>query len=77
MPYKRISELPDQVNVLPKNAKEIWMNVFNSQEERGLSEQRAIQSAWSAVKRSYKKDGDRWVEVSEYTKSSRLSKKKM
>lgn len=43
MPYKTISDLPKNVkHVLPKHAQEIFKEAFNS--------------AWSAVKKKYKKN---------------------
>ena len=67
MPYKGISELPEQVkNVLPDNAQEIYKEAFNSawdeydqpEERRGdrSREETAHRVAWSAVKNKYKKD---------------------
>lgn len=51
MPYARNRHLPDSVrSVLPEAAQSVWRNVFNSQEERGLSEERAFASAWGALK---------------------------
>ena len=67
MPYKTISELPDSVkDNLPKHAQEIYKEAFNSawdqydepEERRGDAsrEETAHRVAWSAVKKSYKKD---------------------
>ena len=50
MPYATNASLPDAVkDALPAQAQGIWRNTFNSQEKRGLSEQRCFQSAWAAV----------------------------
>jgi cation transport regulator len=65
MPYESISELPDSVrDHLPKHAQEIYQSAFNNAwEEYGHDEQRAHSVAWSAVKKSYKKDekSGRWI----------------
>lgn len=51
MPYARNSELPKGVrDALPESAQTIFRNVVNSQEERGLSTERAFASAWGALK---------------------------
>ena len=57
MPYKSPSELPEAVrNALPDKAARMFMHVVNSQEEKGLSTERAFASAWSQVKEHYTKD---------------------
>lgn len=57
MPYKNPSELPEAVrNALPDKAARMFMHVVNSQEERGVSTERAFASAWSQVKEHYTKD---------------------
>jgi cation transport regulator len=65
MPYNSIRELPDGVrDHLPKHAQEIYKSAFNNAwEEYNHDEQRAHSVAWSAVKRSYRKDeaSGRWV----------------
>jgi cation transport regulator len=72
MPYDKISELPDQVtDNLPKHAQEIFLAAYNNaydeyadpKDRRGDSgrEETAMKVAWSAVKQSYQKEGDRWV----------------
>lgn len=51
MPYASNDELPDAVrNALPAAAQSVFRNVVNSQEERGLSTQRAFASGWGALK---------------------------
>lgn len=66
-PYKKISELPDNVrDNVPKHAQEIYMEAFNSaweqydepEERRGDAsrEETAHRVAWSAVKKKYEKD---------------------
>lgn len=64
MPYGSIYDLPPSVqNVLPKKAQEIFRSAFNSawKEHPGDDEVVAFKIAWSAVKHSYEKDGDKWV----------------
>lgn len=69
MPYKNVSELPDNVkNVLPDHAQDIYKEAFNSAYERYKepSERRdnadreevAHRVAWAAVKKVYEKGGD-------------------
>lgn len=74
MPYNSISDLPDQVkDNLPKHAQEIYVASFNSAYEQyqdpdkrddptESTEEVAHQVAWAAVKNSYEKKGDEWVE---------------
>jgi cation transport regulator ChaB len=51
MPYASNAELPPAVrNALPAAAQSVFRNVVNSQEERGLSTERAFRSAWAALK---------------------------
>lgn len=72
MPYSKNSELPDNVkDNLPSHAQEIYRKAFNSawdeykdpDDRRGddSREEVAHKVAWSAVKKEYHKDGDRWV----------------
>jgi len=65
MPYDSIRELPDSVREnLPKHAQEIYKSAFNNAwEEYDHDEKRAHSVAWSAVKKSYKKDegSGRWI----------------
>ena len=76
MPYKKLSELPDSVqDNLPKHAQEIYRAAFNSawgeydspEERRGdaTREETAHRVAWAAVKKSYEKQGDRWIKKEE------------
>ncbi len=72
MPYKQISELPENVtNVLPKHAQEIFKEAFNSAWEQykdpderrddSSREDVARRVAWSAVKKTYEKGtDDKW-----------------
>ncbi|AIK96318.1 ChaB family protein [Candidatus Odyssella acanthamoebae] len=72
MPYTKVSELPDSVKAhLPTHAQEIYKSAFNnaweeyksSQDRRDDSsrEEVAHKVAWAAVKKKYKKQGDKWV----------------
>jgi uncharacterized protein len=61
MPYAKNSELPKNVSSLPEAAKTIWRKAFNSALDQGYDEERSAKIAWAAVKRSYKKEGDKWV----------------
>ena len=72
MPYSKLSELPDSVqDNLPKHAQEIYKEAYNSAwdeyadpaERRGDAsrEETAHRVAWSAVKKTYEKQDDRWV----------------
>jgi cation transport regulator len=71
MPYKNLSELPENVKtVLPKHALEIYLAAFNnawkayrkSDRRRGDSsrEEVAHKVAWAAVKHQYEKAGNEW-----------------
>jgi cation transport regulator len=63
MPYKQITQLPDNVkNNLPKHAQEIYKEAFNSAEEQYREEDRAHRVAWSAVEQKYEKnEKGNWV----------------
>ena len=66
MPYKSITSLPEAVRQhLPKHAQEIYMEVYNNAwdqySDRKDREAVAHKVAWSAVKKQYKKEGDKWV----------------
>ena len=72
MPYDKKSELPERVkDNLPKKAQEIFREAYNSawkqykdpKDRRGDAsrEEVANKVAWSAVKKEYKKEGDKWV----------------
>lgn len=62
MPYKSNRELPERVkNVLPQGAQTIYRKAFNNADEQYPIERIAHQTAWAAVKRKYKKKGDKWV----------------
>jgi len=66
MPYASISDLPDSVrNHLPEKAQQIYQETFNSAwdeySDHSDREATAHKVAWSAVKKQYRKQGDRWV----------------
>lgn len=61
MPYKSIEELPSKVKkVLPKAAQKLFMEVFNAAFNK-YGEEKAFKIAWAAVKKRFKKKGNRWV----------------
>ena len=73
MPYKTISDLPASVTEhLPKHAQEIYLAAFNNawdeyknpkdRRDKASREEVAHKVAWTAVKKSYEKRGDKWVE---------------
>ena len=71
MPYASNAELPLAVrNALPAAAQSVFRNVVNSQEERGLSTERAFASAWAALKTQgwIKGAGDKWHKVEKVLK---------
>lgn len=73
MPYARNTDLPDPVrDNMPAHAQEIYRRTFNSAWEdyqsretrwsrRATRESTAHKTAWAAVKKVYRKHGDRWV----------------
>lgn len=72
MPYKNNKDLPDNViNVLPEHAQDIYRAAFNSAWEEyaqadkrydhSSREETAHKVAWSAVKKKYKKDKEKWI----------------
>jgi len=64
-PWKRNSDLPKSVKVLPSTAQTLWRRVANSVLADGGSEERAIRIAWSQVKKQYHKNKDgEWVKSS-------------
>jgi len=48
------------LNKLPNKAKSLWESTFKAAKSKH-SEERAAKIAWSAVKKKYKKKGDKWV----------------
>ena len=77
MPYDTLDELPDSVkNNLPKHAQEIYQAAYNNawdeyanpderRDPEDTREETAHKVAWSAVKKQYEKDGERWVRKKE------------
>jgi cation transport regulator len=66
MPYRVNAELPASVrNHLPEHAQDIYREAFNHAFKAHAGEidreERSHMIAWSAVKRSYVKDGTMWV----------------
>lgn len=68
VPYASNADLPPGVRLhLPPHAQDIFRNAFNrAWEEYGASEPERIEEiahrvAWAAVKKRYRKLGDRWV----------------
>jgi len=67
MPYRENSDLPPSVrNHLPEHARSIYREAFNhafaAHAGDPRQEEAAHRIAWAAVKRSYEKIGDEWVQ---------------
>ncbi|MBJ3776583.1 ChaB family protein [Acuticoccus mangrovi] len=67
MPYATNNELPPSVRQhLPPHAQDIYRAAFNHAFDVRLrepgGEERAHRVAWAAVKRSYVKSGEAWVQ---------------
>ena len=69
MPYRTVEDLPDSLRAhLPAHAQEIFRAAFNNAwaSHAGQSsvdlEALAHRIAWAAVKRRYRKVGQRWVD---------------
>jgi cation transport regulator len=68
LPYASVEDLPAPVQShLPLHAQEIYLSAFNNAwteyENRGpaLRESTSHRVAWAAVKRKYRKSGERWI----------------
>ncbi|MDL1864900.1 cation transport regulator ChaB [Betaproteobacteria bacterium PRO5] len=72
MPYKKNEDLPENViHVLPSHAQDIYRAAFNNawkeyadpadRNEENSREETAHKVAWSAVKKLYRKEGDKWT----------------
>ena len=66
MPYKNLSELPDQVkHILPEEAQKIFLAAFNNAWEEYKTqddrEETAFKVAWHTVKEKYEKIDGEWV----------------
>jgi cation transport regulator ChaB len=59
MPYSKSSP-PKAVKSLPAGARAIFVSAFNAAVKE-YGEERAFKIAWAAVKRKYKKVGEKWV----------------
>ena len=68
MPYLVNEDLPPGVrNPLPEHAQDIFRAAFNhawaAHEGDPRQEEAAFRIAWAAVRRSYRKAGERWVRI--------------
>lgn len=65
MNYPKNSDLPESVrNALPDDAQTVFRTVANIKSKAGLSDERCMASAWSALeKQGFKKEGDKWIKV--------------
>ncbi|MFO1146837.1 MAG: ChaB family protein [Alsobacter sp.] len=66
MPYRHVDDLPPAVrDHLPPHAQAIFLAAFNSAWEAHAGEpdveEIAFRIAWAAVKRTFRKVGDRWA----------------
>jgi cation transport regulator len=62
MPYASNADLPESVkHVLPPHAQDTFREAFNHALDEYGREENAFRVAWSAVKKGYRKEGDRWV----------------
>ena len=68
MPYVRVEDLPLPIQAhLPQHAQAIYLSAFNNAwteyAARGPTQREEIahRVAWAAVKRKYRKAGDRWI----------------
>lgn len=67
MPYKKDNP-PDRIKHLPKHAQSIWISAYNSAyDQYGQDEERANKVAWAAVKKVYRKVGDKWVKKASFS----------
>jgi cation transport regulator len=67
MPYRSVLDLPPAVQQrLPAHAQDIFLSAFNHAYEEYADRQDreaiAFRTAWAAVKRKYKKQGNEWIE---------------
>ena len=67
MPYRDNADLPSSVSDhLPEHAQDIFREAFNHAYSAHANDPRreeaAFRIAWGAVKRTYVKEGDSWVE---------------
>jgi len=65
MPYQSKDELPDSVKELPAHGQDIFLKTFNAV-IADKDEETAFKFAWAAVKKIYRKEGDKWVKREDY-----------
>lgn len=65
MPYASNEDLPPAVRAhLPPHAQDIYRAAFNNAWQRYAGrEETAHRIAWAAVKRRYRKSGEKWVAI--------------
>ena len=73
MPTKK-EDLPGTLKRSPAKAQRTYAETLDSAEEQYDSEERAHQTAWSAVKHSFEKVGDHWEAKDERGPSDAQSK---
>ena len=66
MPYRKTTDLPAPVRAhLPVGAQKIYLEAYNNAwdqyDKRKDREAVSHKVAWSAVKKKYRKQGERWV----------------
>lgn len=61
MPYSKVTDLPEQFQGLPKEAKQDALKILNNTIEEYGDEDTAFKAAWAALKKKWKKVGDKWV----------------
>lgn len=74
MPYPTQESLPDWVKELPEHAQDIWRKTWNSDYDKNKDEERAFKIAIAAVKRSYKKVGDKWIKITSEMTNKKVDK---
>ena len=75
MPTKK-EDIPGTLKRSPKKAQRTYAETLDSAHEQYDSEARAHQTAWSAVKHSFEKQGDHWEEKDEKGPSDAQSKQR-
>lgn len=72
MPYESTKDLPANLREkLPAGAEKAYRSAFNSAKAKGWDESRCHSYAWGAVKRNYRKSGDKWVKKAMATKQEK------
>lgn len=72
MPYAKNADLPEGVKGLPAAGQSMWRRVFNNSHGK-YGEEKAFAIAWGAVKRAFKKMGDKWVPKAKGAKAAAKS----